>query len=426
MTWILILMLVLFLAAMPIVFAVGLVSVIYAAYVADVPLSIVPQQLISGIDSFVLLAIPLFLLTGGIMGEAGITQRLLRFSEALVGWMRGGLGQVNVLTNVFMAGISGSGLADAAATGSALIPLMEKRGYSTAFAAAVTGAASCIGPIIPPSIIMVVIGGLTSASVGRMFLGGIVPGLMLGLAFGVCVYVTSRRRGYPKGKLAGWRELMASFWSALPALGLPVIIIAGILSGAFTPTEAAAVACVYTIVFGLIYRQLTWRAFYRGVVAVGTSTGTIMFIVGISAIFGWILVSEQVGENLAAWLLHLTHNPTYMMFLIVTALLLLGCLVDVMALLILTVPIMMPLVQALGIDTVHFGVVATIALTTGLITPPFGLSMFMMCSISGCTIEEFSREVWPYVIAIIVGLILFIVFPQLVVWVPNTIMGKAK
>lgn len=426
MTWLLTLLLILFFSGMPIVFAVGVVSTIYAAYVADVPLAIIPQQLLSGIDSFVLLAIPLFLLTGGIMGEAGITRRLLRFSEALVGWMRGGLGQVNVLTNVFMAGISGSGLADAAATGSALIPLMQQRGYSTAFAAALTGAASCIGPIIPPSIIMVVIGGLTSASVGRMFLGGIVPGLMLGLAFGISVYVTSRRRGYPKGDPVGWREVLASFWSALPALGLPAIIIVGILSGAFTPTEAAAVACVYTIVFGLIYRQLSWRTFYRSVVAVGTATGTIMFIVGISAIFGWILVSEQVGTRLADALLHITRNPTFVMFLITGALLLLGCLVEVMALLILTVPILMPLVQTLGIDSVHFGVIATIALTTGLITPPFGLSMFMMCSISGCTIEEFSREVWPFVVAIIVGLILFIVFPQLVVWIPDTIMGTAR
>lgn len=426
MGWLLTLLLILFFAGMPIVFAVGTVSTIYAAYIADVPLAIVPQQLISGIDSFVLLAIPLFLLTGAIMGEAGITHRLLRFSEALVGWMRGGLGQVNVLTNVFMAGISGSGLADAAATGSALIPLMKKRGYSTAFAAAVTGAASCIGPIIPPSIIMVVIGGLTSASVGRMFLGGIVPGMILGLAFGIAVYITSRKRGYPKGKPVGWREVLRSFWSALPALGLPVIIIVGILSGAFTPTEAAAVACVYTIAFGLIYRQLSWRAFYRSVVAVGTATGTIMFIVGISAIFGWILVSEQVGTRIADSLLHITHNPTILLLLITTALLFLGCLVEVMALLILTVPILLPLLQTLGVDPVHFGVIATIALTTGLITPPFGLSMFMMCSISGCTIEEFSREIWPYVVAIIVGLILFIVFPELVVWVPNTIMGSAR
>jgi tripartite ATP-independent transporter DctM subunit len=426
MAWLLVLLLVLFFSGMPIVFAVGVVSAIYAGYIAEVPLAIIPQQLISGIDSFVLLAIPLFLLTGGIMSEAGITQRLLRFSEALVGWMRGGLGQVNVLTNVFMAGISGSGLADAAATGSALIPLMKQRGYSTPFAAAVTAAASCIGPIIPPSIIMVVIGGLTSASVGRMFLGGIVPGLLLGLAFGISVYITSRKRGYPKGEPVGWREVWKSFWSALPALGLPLIIIVGILSGAFTPTEAAAVACVYTIVFGLIYRQLTWRAFYRAVVGVGTATGTIMFIVGISAIFGWILVSEQMGTRMAESLLHFTHNPTVMMFLITGALLALGCLVEVMALLILTVPILMPLVQTLGIDSVHFGVIATIALTTGLITPPFGLSMFMMCSISGCTIEDFSREIWPFVVAIVVGLTLFIVFPELVVWVPNTIMGNSR
>ncbi|MEO5695178.1 MAG: TRAP transporter large permease [Usitatibacter sp.] len=426
MIWLVALLLALFLVGMPIVFAVGFVSAIYAKFVAEIPLTIIPQQLVSGIDSFVLLAIPLFLLTGGIMSESGITRRLLHFSESLVGWMRGGLAQVNVLTNVFMAGISGSGLADAAATGSALIPLMKQRGYGVGFAAAVTAAASCIGPIIPPSIIMVVIGGLTSASVGRMFLGGVVPGLMLGLAFGLCVHITSVRRNYPKGEPVSMRTLARSFLLALPALGLPVIIIAGILSGAFTPTEAAAVACVYTILFGLISRELRWKAFYRAVVNVGTATGTIMFIVGVSSVFGWILVSEDIGTRVADGLLSITRDPRWMMLLIVACLLVLGCFVEVMALLILTVPILMPLVETLGIDPVHFGVVATIALTTGLITPPFGLCMFMMCSIGNVRIEEFAREIWPFIACIVVGLLLFIFFPELVVYVPNAIMGPAK
>lgn len=425
MIWLVALLLALFLIGMPIVLAVGFVSVIYA-FVTEIPLTIIPQQLLSGIDSFVLLAIPLFLLTGGIMGESGITRRLLQFSEGLVGWMRGGLAQVNVLTNVFMAGISGSGLADAAATGSALIPLMKQRGYGVGFAAAVTAAASCIGPIIPPSIIMVVIGGLTSASVGRMFLGGVVPGLMLGLAFGLCVHITSVRRNYPKGEPVSMRTLARSFLLALPALGLPVIIIAGILSGAFTPTEAAAVAGVYTILFGVVSRELGWKAFYRAVVGVGTATGTIMFIVGVSSVFGWILVSEDIGTRVADVLLSITRDPRWMMLLIVACLLVLGCFVEVMALLILTVPILMPLVETLGIDPVHFGVVATIALTTGLITPPFGLCMFMMCSIGNVRIEEFTREIWPFIACIVVGLLLFIFFPELVVYVPNAIMGPAK
>lgn len=426
MIWLLALLLALFLVGMPIVFAVGLVSLLYARFVAEIPLTIIPQQLVAGIDSFVLLAIPLFLLTGGVMGEAGITRRLVHFSESLVGWMRGGLAQVNVLTNVFMAGISGSGLADAAATGSALIPLMKQRGYGAGFAAAVTGAASCIGPIIPPSIIMVVIGGLTSASVGRMFLGGVVPGLVLGLAFGTCVHITSTRRDYPKGERVSMRTMVRTFFSALPALGLPVIIIAGILSGAFTPTEAAAVASVYTILYGVIGRELTWKAFYRAMVGVGTATGTIMFIVGVSSVFGWILVSEDIGNRIAQTLLSITHDPSHMVMLIVIVLLVLGCFVEVMALLILAVPILMPLVTTLGVDPVHFGVVVTIALTTGLITPPFGLSMFLMCGIANVSIEEFSREIWPFIACIAIGLALFIYFPDLVVWLPNTIMGESK
>lgn len=425
MTWLLLLLIVLFLAGMPIVLAVGIVSAAYALFVAEIPLSIIPQQVVSGIDSFVLLAIPLFLLTGGIMGEAGITQRLLRLSEALVGWMRGGLAQVNVLTNMLISGISGSGLADAAATGSALIPLMKKRGYGDAFAAAVTAAASCVGPIIPPSIIMVVIGGLTNASVGRMFLGGVVPGVLLSFAFGIVVYLTSRKRGYPKGEVASAGEVLRSFLAALPALGLPLIIILGILSGAFTPTEAAGVACIYTIIYGLLSRELTWKAFYRATVAVGTATGTIMFIVGVSAVFGWILVSEDYGTKISELLLSITRDPQTMLLLITVCLIVLGCFVEVLALLILTVPILMPLVQSLGIDPVHFGVVATIALTTGLVTPPFGLTMFLMCSIGKVSIEAFAREIWPFIVAIFAGLVLFIYFPQLVTFVPDAIMGKS-
>ena len=426
MAWLLVLLLLLFLAGMPIVLAVGIVSVAYAVFIAEVPLAILPQQITSSIDSFVLLAIPLFLLTGGLMGEAGITQRLLRFSEALVGWMRGGLAQVNVLTNVLMAGISGSGLADAAATGSAMMPIMKKRGYGAGFAAAVTAAASCIGPIIPPSIVMVVIGGLTNVSVGRMFLGGIVPGLLLGAAFGFVVYLTSRARNYPTGERASAREVISSFGAALPSLGLPLIIIVGILSGVFTPTEAAAIACVYTIIFGLIYKELTWKAFYRAVVNVGTATGTIMFIVGVSAVFGWILVAEDYGTKIAELLLSITRDPDTMLLIIVATLLILGCFVEVIALLILTVPVLMPLIETLGIDPVQFGVIATIALTTGLITPPFGISMFLMCSIGNVTIGQFSREIWPFIIAIVVGLVLFIYFPGLVTFLPNVIMGEAK
>ena len=424
MNWALLgLMVVLFFTGMPIVLAIGFCSVLYAAFVAGVPLSIIPQQTVSAIDTFLLLAIPMFILTGSLMGETDVTVRLVRFSQSLVGWIRGGLANVNVMTNVFMAGISGSGLADAAATGSAMIPVMKRAGYGSAFSAAVTACASCIGPIIPPSIIMVVIGGLTSISIGRMFLGGVVPGLILGLLFGIVCYTVSRRRNYPVEGRFDTAEVVRSFLAALPSLGLPVIIVGGILSGVFTPTESAGVAAVYVIVLGVINRKLTWRGFYRAVVETGVVSGTVMFIVGISAIFAWILIAENAGDGIVRLLRSITSDPSITMLLITAALLLLGCVMEVLALLILTVPVLMPLVESTGIEPVYFGVIVTVALATGLATPPFGLTMFLMCNMSGVTIEEYSRESIPF-IAILVGtIVLLIFFPQLVLWLPGVLMG---
>lgn len=424
MNWALLgLMVVLFFTGMPIVLAIGFCSVLYAAFVAGVPLSIIPQQTVSAIDTFLLLAIPMFILTGSLMGETDVTARLVRFSQSLVGWIRGGLAHVNVMTNVFMAGISGSALADAAATGSALIPVMKRAGYGSAFSAAVTACASCIGPIIPPSIIMVVIGGLTSISIGRMFLGGVVPGLILGLLFGIVCYTVSRRRNYPVEGRFDAAEVVRSFLAALPSLGLPVIIVGGILSGVFTPTESAGVAAVYVIALGVLNRKLTWRGFCRAVIETGVVSGTVMFIVGISAIFAWILIAENAGDGIVRLLRSITSDPNITMLLITAALLLLGCVMEVLALLILTVPVLMPLVESMGIEPVYFGVIVTVALATGLATPPFGLTMFLMCNMSGVTIEEYSRESIPF-IAILVGtIVLMIFFPQLVLWLPGVLMG---
>ncbi|MSQ54319.1 MAG: TRAP transporter large permease [Betaproteobacteria bacterium] len=420
------LMLLLFFTGMPIVLAIGFCSLLYAMFVAGVPLSIIPQQVVTGIDTFLLLAIPMFILTGALMGEGDVTGKLVRFSQSLVGWMRGGLAQVNVLTNIIISGISGSGLADAAATGSALLPVMKKAGYGAAFSAAVTACGSTVGPIIPPSIIMVVIGGLTSISIGRMFLGGVVPGLILGFMFALVCYFVSRRRGYPVESRFSIAEVARSFLSALPSLGLPFIIIGGILSGAFTPTESAGIAAVYVIGLGLAYRKLSWRAFYRAVVETGVVTGTVMFVVGISGIFGWILISENVGDLIVEALKGLTDDPKVMMLLITAVLLVLGCFMEVLAILILSVPVLMPLVETIGIDPVYFGVIATVALATGLVTPPFGLTMFLMCNMAGVRIEEFAREAIPFLVCILVGLVLFIYFPPLVLWLPNVLMGEGK
>jgi len=421
--WPLALMLVLFLTGMPIVYAVGLASLLYAAFVAGVPLTIVPQQIIGGIDVFLLLAIPMFVLAGSLMGEADVTKRLVALSTSLVGWLRGGLAQVTVMTNAIISGISGSGLADAAATGSALIPAMRRSGYGAGFAAAVTGCSSVMGPIIPPSIVMVVIGGLTNISIGRMFLGGILPGLLLGLMFAVVCYLVARRRDYPVQAAFSVREVGVALWAALPSLGLPLIIIGGILSGVFTPTESAGVAAAYVMVLGLVHRTFVWKEFYRAVVQTGVVAGAVLFVVGVSAIFGWILINEQVGDAIAGLLNSITRDADSMMFLIIGVLLLLGCLMEVLAVLILVVPVLLPVVVAAGIDPVHFGVVATVALSAGLVTPPFGLTMFLMCNLANVSIEQFARESLPFFACIFVALILLIQFPQIVLWLPKTLMS---
>jgi C4-dicarboxylate transporter DctM subunit len=270
---------------------------------------------------------------------------------------------------------------------------------------------------------MVVIGGLTSISIGRMFLGGVIPGLILGLLFGIVCYTVSRRRNYPVEGRFDAAEVVRSFLAALPSLGLPVIIVGGILSGVFTPTESAGVAAVYVIVLGIINRKLTWRGFCRAVIETGVVSGTVMFIVGISAIFAWILIAENAGDGIVRLLRSITSDPSITMLLITAALLLLGCVMEVLALLILTVPVLMPLVESTGIEPVYFGVIVTVALATGLATPPFGLTMFLMCNMSGVTIEEYSRESIPF-IAILVGtIVLLIFFPQLVLWLPGVLMG---
>lgn len=419
----LLLMLVLFGLGMPLVFAIGVCTFLYAFFVADVSLLIIPQQIMAGMDSFLLLAIPLFVLAGMIMGHADVTRRLVAFSLSLVGWVRGGLALVNVMTNVFMSGISGSGLADAAATGSALVPAMKRSGYSAAFSAAVTACGSVIGPIIPPSIIMVVIGGLTGISVGRMFLGGVVPGLIMAILFGLTCYVVSRRRQYPVEASFSVKTVALTFWEALPSLGLPLIIVGGIMTGVFTPTESAGVAVVYVMLLGLLYRKMTWSAFYRSVVETGVMTGTVLFIVGVSAIFGWVLISENAGEGLGDALLKISANPTIVLLLITIILIIAGFFMEVLAILILSIPVLMPIVSSVGVDPVHFAVLATVALATGLVTPPFGLCMFLMCKLADVKIESYATESIPFYACMIASLVLLILFPQLVLWLPDALMG---
>jgi tripartite ATP-independent transporter DctM subunit len=415
-------MIVCFGIGMPVAFAMGLTSVVFVI-VSGVPWVLIPMRMLAGVDSFVLMAVPFFLLAGSLMNTGGITKRLVEFSSALVGHLRGGLTHVTVVANMIMAGMSGSATADAAGTGSFLIPAMEKGGYPRDYAAAVVGAASTIGPIIPPSIPFVIYGAMTGVSVGRLFLGGAVPGVVMGICLMVACYVIARRRGYSKGKRANLSELAGSFRRASLALMLPVIILGGILGGIFTPTEAAVVAVIYALVLGLfVYRELKFSDLPKILLQVGINTAVVMFIVACSTAMGWILAREQAGQAMTRAMLDISVSPWVILLLVNIIVLALGCVLEVFVIMVLLIPIVVPLMKTIGVDLVHFGVLFTLNLMIGLLTPPVGMVMYVVCQISQISIADFARQVWPFLAALLFALMCVTYIPSLVLWLPRLVM----
>ena len=379
----------------------------------------------NGIDSFPLLAVPFFILAGALMNTGGTTQRLVRLANVLVGRFTGGLGHVNVVSNMIMAGMSGSAAADAAGTGSVLIPAMARAGYSRPFAAALTAAASTIGPIIPPSIPFVVFGVLASVSIGRLFLGGAIPGVLMGLYLMAAVYIIARRRGYARGAKPTGGEVWTAFRDALPALMLPAIIVWGIAGGVVTPTEASVLAVLYALFLGtVVYRELSWDSTFAIFGEAAMTTATVMFIVAASALLAWVLTREQAGPQLVRLVTSVSTDPFVILLVLNVILLILGCFLETLSLMILLVPVLMPLIKTLGIDPVHFGVMFTLNLMIGLITPPVGMSMFITCRIAGIQVAEFAREIWPFVIALVAVLLVVTYFPSVVLFLPNLVMGN--
>jgi len=324
-----------------------------------------------------------------------------------------------------MAGMSGSAAADAAGTGSVLIPAMARAGYSRPFAAALTAAASTIGPIIPPSIPFVVFGVLASVSIGRLFLGGAIPGLLMGLYLMAAVYIIARRRGYARGAKPTGGEVWAAFRDALPALMLPAIIVWGIAGGVVTPTEASVLAVLYALFLGtVVYRELSWDSTFAIFGEAAMTTATVMFIVAASALLAWVLTREQAGPQLVRLVTSVSTDPFIVLLVLNVILLILGCFLETLSLMILLVPVLMPLIKTLGIDPVHFGVMFTLNLMIGLITPPVGMSMFITCRIAGIQVAEFAREIWPFVIALVAVLLVVTYFPSVVLFLPNLVMGN--
>ena len=409
----------------PIAFSLGAAVLAYML-VATSPAMLfnIPGRMVAGVYSFPLLAVPFFILAGNLMNKAGITQRLVAFADALVGYLPGGLGQVAVATNIVVSGMSGSGFADAAATGSVLVPAMRNKGFPPAFAGAIIGASATIGPIIPPSIPMVVYGVLAGASIGALFIGGIIPGLLLGLALMLLVAYLSRARRLPRRDFPSFGELGRTGIAALPALALPVIILGGILGGVFTPTEAAVVASAYVMSYGFVVRTLKVADLGKIFLETSLTSSVILFIVGAASLFAWVLTLNQVPQALLDLVLSITRDPNVTMFLLVLFLLAIGLFMEMMAVLIVTMPLISPIIAAVGIDPVHFGVVFALAIMIGTISPPFGLILYLLAQMTGESIGRVARALVPFYIVLIGVLFLIAFVPELVLFLPDLLFKR--
>jgi tripartite ATP-independent transporter DctM subunit len=358
------------------------------------------------------------------MNISGVSHRIFAFAQTLVGHIPGGLGHVSVVASMIFAGMTGSAVAEAGGLGVVELEAMKKRGYDVDFAAGIIVSAATIGPIIPPSVIFVLYGVLAEVSVGALFLAGFVPGVLMGLALMIRVYLISRKKHYPVTPRAGAADVWQAFKGAALALLMPVIIIGGMLGGVFTPTEAAVVAVLYAIFLGMfVYRELTWVALWRTLHVTGIQTASVMIITATAVVLGWVLTRSQFSQALTDYVLSVTRNPYLILLLLNIFLLISGCFIEVIAALIIYTPVLAPLLKAVGIDPVHFGVVMTLNLMIGLLTPPFGMGLFVVQKVAQISFEQIVRAALPFILPLIVVLALITYIPELCLWLPRLVLG---
>ncbi|MFP4151292.1 MAG: TRAP transporter large permease [Alkalispirochaeta sp.] len=404
---------VLLLLGLPVALAIG-VSSLVAILSEGVPLMLITQRMFAGTDSFALIAVPFFILAGDLMAEGKVSEKLVEFADALFGFLKGGLSIVSVLAGMFFAAISGSGAATTAAVGSTLVPELKRKGYEEAPAAGLIAAAGTIGVVIPPSVPMIIYAVIADQSVARLFMAGFFPGVVMGVGLMAIAIVQAYRRNYPKGTPFSVKTILVTFKDAIWGLLTPVIILGGIFSGIFTPSEAAVIAVNYALLVSLfIYRDMNLKDIYRIMIRSVITTGVIMFVIATSAILSWVLANWSIPTLVARWVLAMSENPYVIMFLITGVILVTGVFVETASALIILTPVFLPLVNTLGINLVHFGLIIVVGLAIGMITPPVAINLYVASSITGLSLEKITRAIIPYLIGLVVVLLFVVYVPIL-------------
>lgn len=398
-------------------------ALIYFAFLQErVPELVVVHRMVSGINSFPLLAIPFFIFAGALMNAAGITDRIFDFAKAIVGWMRGGLGHVNIAASVFFAGMSGAAVADAGGLGMVEIKAMRKAGYDDGFSVGITAASSTIGPIIPPSLPLVIYGVVASASIGQLFAAGLIPGILMAVSLMIMVAFYARRRNYPRDEKLVLRVIWFTFRRAFLSLMTPVLIIGGILFGIFTPTEAAVIAAAYALFLGVVvYRTLTVRRLLHVSMETIETTAIVLMIVAAASIFAWILNSLRVPQQFAGLILSMTENEFIILLLLNAVILLVGFFMETIAAITILVPVLLPIAVQVGMDPVQFGIVLVLNLMIGLLTPPVGMVLYVLSRVSGVPFERCAVSTLPFMIPLVAVLLLVTFVPALSLWLPTLI-----
>lgn len=418
--------LILLFLGVPVAFALGVPGLVYLAMQGgSVSIVNLPHSMTTPLTSYVLIALPAFLLSGRMMNSGGVTSRLFDAALALVGRFRGGLAYANVVASMLFASMSGTAVGDTGGLGAIEMNMMDEAGYEKKFSAGITACSSIIGPLIPPSVAMVVLGSSAGVSTGKLFMGGLIPGVIMGLALMVSIFVqvhvTSKEKEWPTYKIPA-KEIPVKLLRAVPSLFCPLIIIGGITTGFFTPTEAAVISIDYAIILGIVYKELTWKSFIGAIKDTVETAGEFMLIIAIAGFFTWIVTKVGLATVLQNMLQPLySAGPVFVVLVLGLILVIIGCFMDTTAAILLVTPIFYPIINSMDIDPVYFGVMMTVALISGIVTPPFGICLFVMADVSGLPVSTITKECAKYLPAMFIVLLVIILFPQLSTWLPNLI-----